>query len=118
MRSFSWIHRSRRASANRLNGNFEHSTFQDLWRRINGKHAYTVALDSDELVEKAVQRIDWDLVVSEVAYSMTVGTRRGEATREALAGGGLFAVRRSVTEAVDAGAVSGVAYDLLGEVAG
>ena len=103
--------------ANRLNDNFERSAFQDLWRRINGKHAYTVEFDSDELVEKAVRRIDQDLVVSELAYSMTVGAQRGEATREALAGGSQFAVRRSTTETVDAGAVSGVAYDLLGEVA-
>lgn len=107
-----------KVTANRLNENFEHAAFQELWGRINAKHAYTVNFDSDELVEKAIRRIDADLVVSELTYTMTVGAQASEATREGLDVRNQFNVRRSATERVDVGAVSGVAYDLVGEVAG
>ena len=103
--------------ANKLNDNFERAEFQELWRRINGKHAYTVEFSSGELVEHAVARIDKDLVVSELAYAMTVGTQHGTLDREGLDAQGQFKVRRTAQEKVDAGAVTGVTYDLLGEVA-
>lgn len=103
--------------ANRLNDNFERAEFQELWRRINGKHAYTVEFSSDELVEHAVARIDKDLVVSELAYAMTVGAQHGTLDRDELDAQGQFKVRRTAQEKVDAGAVTGVTYDLLGEVA-
>ena len=102
--------------ANKLNDNFERKAFQELWGRIHGKYAYTVEFDSAELVDHAVARIDKDLMVSELAYAMTVGTQHDELQRDDL-GAGQFKVRRTAQEKVDAGAVTGVAYDLLGEVA-
>jgi len=102
--------------ANKLNDNFERKSFQELWSRIHGKYAYTVEFDSAELVDHAVARIDKDLMVSELAYAMTVGTQAGELQRDDL-DAGQFKVRRTAQEKVDAGAVTGVTYDLLGEVA-
>ena len=102
--------------ANKLNDNFERAAFQELWGRIHGKYAYTVEFDSAELVEHAVARIDKDLMVSELAYAMTVGTQHDELQRDDL-DAGQFKVRRTAQEKVDAGAVTGVTYDLLGEVA-
>ena len=72
---------------------------------------------SDELINHAVARIDKDLVVSELAYAMTVGAQHGTLDREGLDAQGQFKVRRTAQEKVDAGAVTGVTYDLLGEVA-
>lgn len=37
---------------NKLNDNFMKKEFQELWRRINHKYAYTVSFDSEELIEK------------------------------------------------------------------
>ena len=102
--------------ANKLNDNFERKAFQELWGRIHGKYAYTVEFDSAELVGHAVARIDKDLMVSELAYAMTVGTQHDELQRDDL-DSGQFKVRRTAQEKVDAGAVTGVTYDLLGEVA-
>ncbi|MDO4899183.1 DEAD/DEAH box helicase family protein [Actinomyces sp.] len=103
--------------ANKLNDNFERTAFQELWGRIHGKYAYTVEFDSAELVEHAVARIDKDLMVSELAYAMTVGTQHDSLSRDDLDVQGQFKVRRTAQEKVDSGAVTGVTYDLLGEVA-
>lgn len=103
--------------ANKLNDNFERAAFQELWGRIHGKYAYTVEFDSAELVEHAVVRIDKDLMVSELAYAMTVGTQHDSLSRDDLDAQGQFKVRRTAQEKVDTGAVTGVTYDLLGEVA-
>ena len=103
--------------ANKLNDNFERAAFQELWGRIHGKYAYTVEFDSTELVEHAVKRIDKDLVVSELAYAMTVGAQYDSLSRDDLDAQGQFKVRRTAQEKVDTGAVTGVTYDLLGEVA-
>lgn len=102
--------------ANKLNDNFERAAFQELWGRIHGKYAYTVEFDSDELIQHAVTRIDRDLMVSELAYAMTVGTQHADLHRDDL-DSGQFKVRRTAQEKVDVGAVTGVTYDLLGEVA-
>lgn len=102
--------------ANRLNGNFEREEFQELWRRINGKHAYTVAFDSDELIEHSVSRIDKDLVVSELSYAMTVGVQQRDLDRDSLGTNDQFNESRTVHEKVDAADTGGVTYDLLGEI--
>lgn len=101
--------------ANKLNDNFERTAFQELWGRIHGKYAYTVEFDSVELIKHAVVRINKDLVVSELAYAMTVGTQHADLRRDDL-DSGQFRVRRTAQETVDTGAVAGVTYDLLGEV--
>ena len=107
----------RKVTENRLNSNFERKAFQELWGRINSKYAYTVEFDSAELVEKAVTRINKELVVSELAYAMTVGSQRADVSREDAEGGSQFQVRRTMTKKVDVDDTSRVAYDLLGEVA-
>lgn len=102
---------------NKLNDNFQRLEFQELWRRINGKHAYTVEFSSDELIEHAVARIDRDLVVSELAYAMTMGTQHGTLDRDSLDAKAQFGVQRTSQEKVGARTVTGVTYDLLGEMA-
>ena len=101
---------------NRINDNWSRREFQELWRRINSKHAYTVDFDEGELRAKAIESIDRNLTVSELSYAMTVGSQRGRATREDLDSRRQFDVTRKSTDKVDAGPAAGVTYDLLGEV--
>lgn len=102
---------------NALTDNFARREFQELWSRINRKHAYTVSFSDDELREKAISRLNRDLRVSKLQYMLTVGGQKDEVRRDDLARGASF--DRDATEAhdVDAGAAPvEVAYDLVGEV--
>jgi type III restriction enzyme len=101
---------------NRLNDNWSKAEFQELWGKINSKHAYTVDFDEKELRQKAIASIDKNLTVSEVSYAMTIGRQRGEATREDLESRNQFDVSRRYTENIETSASSGVRYDLLGEI--
>lgn len=106
-----------KVAANKLNDNFHKREFQQLWARINHKHAYTVEFDSKELRRNAVANINANLSVSTPRYRLKQGLQCTEATREQLEGSDGFTGAVSRTLAVDAGAVSNVAYDLVGEVA-
>lgn len=106
-----------KVKANRLNKNFERQAFQELWNSINTKHAYTVKFDSGELIDHAVKRINSDLVVSELAYVMTIGAQQSQIEREEFDSSNQFTVQRTAHEKVDAGEATGVKYDLLREIA-
>ena len=59
---------------NKLNNkNFEKQEFQELWKRINRKCAYTVKIDSNVLIDKAVAAIDAKLQVTQTLYTLSVG---------------------------------------------
>ena len=63
-------------------------------------------------------RIDRDLAVSRLQYTMTAGSQRDEGRREDLSNGRSFVAQRSETHDVDeATAPVAVTYDLVGEVA-
>lgn len=102
--------------SNPLNANFGKAEFQVLWNMINAKHAYTVSFDDQELRDKAVQRIDAELVVGKAAYTLTTGFQRSQQSREALERKDAFTRTGTVTHEIDAEDTS-VTYDLLGEVA-
>lgn len=102
---------------NKLNDNWSRREFQELWKRINSKHAYTVEFDEEELRAAAIAKINAELAVSELAYSMTLGRQRREATREDLEARNQYEAKRRRTEAIDVEGAMGVTYDLLGEVA-
>ena len=101
---------------NPLNANFARAEFQELWNKINSKHSYTVDFDDDELRAKAIDRINRELFVAKASYVMTTAAQRSTQTRENLERGESFgdATRRDYEVGED---VSGVTYDLLGEVA-
>lgn len=105
-----------KVKANRLNSNFRRAEFQELWRKINAKHSYTVDFDDEELRRKAVGRIDAELMVTKAIYVMTSATQRSRQSRENLERGESFGsrTRRDYEVGED---TSGVTYDLLGEVA-
>ena len=102
---------------NSLTDNFSRREFQELWSRINRQHAYTVSFSDEELREKAIARINRDLRVSRLQYTLTVGAQRAEANRDQVAAGDSFDAKRAETHDVGDAAATGVAYDLVGEVA-
>lgn len=56
-----------------VNDNFHKKEFQELWSRINKKYSYRVEFDTDELIENAVKRLDEDLHVTSLMYTVTTG---------------------------------------------
>ena len=107
-----------KVTENTLTDNFAKAEFKELWRRINRKHAYTVSFSDEELRAKAIARIDADLRVSRLQYTLTVGGQRAEATRDQVTSGESFGRTETTTRDVGAaGAACDVAYDLVGEVA-
>ena len=95
-------------SDNRLNENFHKKEFQELWKNINCKYAYTVHYDSRELVEKAINSINANLSVTELKYIMTSGEQ--EQADE-------FGNISTKTKTLSTVSTSTVTYDLVGEIA-
>lgn len=102
---------------NPLNDNFAKKEFQELWRRINHKYAYTVEFDSDELIRKAIAHIDEKLFVSELQYTTSVGRQKAEMNEHEIGRGDSFGAAKTKTQTLKHHQVSQVPYDLVGKVA-
>lgn len=92
---------------NELNDNFFKKEFQTLWTQINHKYAYTVTLNTEELVERAIRAIDEKLMVAQLTYQRTIGSQ-GDTLD--------FAEGRTKTETLKTSSKSNVTYDLIGKV--
>ena len=101
---------------NKLNDNFKKKEFQELWRRINHKYAYTVSFNSDELVEKAVAEIDRKLSVTQLSYVVTRGEQTDRVTLDDMKHGDMMRQQEIATEKLQTDIVSNVRYDLLGKI--
>ncbi len=101
---------------NKLNGNFAKKEFQELWKRINHKYAYTVDFDSGELIEKAVAAIDKELTVTQLSYVVTRGEQTDETTLNDTKTGSMMTQKETATGILRTDVVSGVKYDLLGKI--
>lgn len=108
-----------KVSSNPLNDNWDKKEFQELWKRINHKYAYTVSFDDKELIDKAIQAIDARLTVSELSYTVTRGIQRQKASVDQVTSGEHFrkVANGSVTREIATDAAVTVKYDLLGEIA-
>lgn len=103
---------------NKLNDNFMKKEFQELWRRINHKYAYTVSFDSEELIEKAVAAINKELEVTQLSYVVTRGEQKDNASLDDMKHGEMMRQQESATEKLKTDIVSNVRYDLLGKISG
>lgn len=101
---------------NKLNDNFMKNEFQELWRRINHKYAYTVSFDSEELIEKAVAAIDKELEVTQLSYVVTRGEQKDNTSLDDMKHGDMMRQKESATEKLKTDIVSNVRYDLLGKI--
>lgn len=93
---------------NVLNENFYKEEFKALWKEINHKYVYTVHYDSEELIRKAIESIDKDLVVSQLQYVMREGEQKSVDA---------FGNEKSRTKELRTVSTSTVKYDLVGEIA-
>ncbi len=103
--------------SNELNGNFHKREFQELWKRINHKYAYTVSFDSAELIAKAIKHIDNELFVSELTYTVSKGEQTDEMDANALERGEAFKSAKTRTTTLKRSDVSQIKYDLVGKIA-
>lgn len=103
--------------SNNLNQNFHKKEFQELWKRINHKYAYTVSFDSAKLIENAIEYIDSELFVSELAYTVSKGEQTDEMDVNALDRGEAFKSAKTRTTTLKQSDVSHIAYDLIGKIA-
>lgn len=92
---------------NALNENFAKKEFQTLWKMINHKYAYTVTIDSEKLIAKAIKEIDDTLSVTQTTYQRTIGSQ-GDTLD--------FAAEQSKTITLKNSGSSNVTYDLIGKV--
>ena len=58
------------------NDNFNKKEFQDLWEKINVKSVYEVNFDSNELIEKAIKRLDNELKITKMRVRITKGEQK------------------------------------------
>ena len=93
---------------NELNDNFKDDRFQKLWNEINHKYVYTVHYDSEELIEKVIEKVRTDLTVTKLQYVKVVGDQQDAVT---------FGNTKSTTRELTEVCTSTVAYDLVGDVA-
>lgn len=101
---------------NKLNKNFGKQEFQNLWNLINHKYAYTVEIDSNELIQKAIEAIEKDLYVSQLMYTVSTGEQKSQIDVEELKNGVSFKTAKTKTEQIRAIDSSGIQYDLLGKI--
>ena len=101
---------------NKLNDNFNKKEFQELWRRINHKYAYTVNFDSEELIKKAADAIDRELNVAQLNYVVTRGEQLGNTTFDNMQHGSMMQQKETYTEKLETDLVGNVRYDLLGKI--
>ncbi|SDF27772.1 type III restriction-modification system endonuclease [Sporolituus thermophilus] len=98
------------------NHNFYRQEFQELWKEINKKTAYTVQFSSDELIAKCIKALDAELTLPDIQYTVTAGTLEAFQSKEQLAQGEAFQTEKSATKSLVAVASSRVRYDLIGKL--
>lgn len=102
---------------NKLNNkNFEKQEFQELWKRINRKCAYTVKLDSNVLIDKAVAAIDAKLQVTQTLYTLSVGYQKNNMQSHELEQKTSFVSPAHTTNVLKNDHDSSLKYDLLHEL--
>lgn len=102
---------------NPLNENFYKKEFQELWKKINHKYAYTVSFDSDELINNSVNSINQNLHVAQVRYSITIGQQNDEISQSQIKSGSTFGNTSSKTQNLRNAHACTTSYDLVGDIA-
>jgi type III restriction enzyme len=94
----------------RPNKNFDREEFQALWHEINHQYVYTVHYNSDELIQKSVDAINAKLEVKTMRYVVTTGEQGSDQVDE-------FGKRTTEMHDLETAVVTGVKYDVVGEIA-
>lgn len=102
---------------NKLNDNFSKKEFQELWKRLNHKYAYTVSFDSEELIQKSIDAINRELNVTLLSYVTTRGSQKDELRKVDFTSGDMMKKGSTSTETLETALVSNVKYDVIGKIA-
>ncbi|CAI9429554.1 Restriction endonuclease subunit R [Candidatus Ornithobacterium hominis] len=95
---------------------FARKEFQNLWKRINSKTYYEVNFKTEELIQKAIARLNESLHVTEIHIAITAGTLANINSKEELEEGRAMQVGTTRNVKVSEAVSSGVRYDLIGEL--
>ena len=95
---------------------FNRKEFQALWKNINAKTAYVVDFETEELVRKAVAKLDLHLLVPKIFYTVSTGAMDAISSKESLMRGEDFKEQSSRQVVVNTSANGNVKYDLVGKL--
>ncbi|MGI6572356.1 MAG: hypothetical protein ACOX19_02795 [Fermentimonas sp.] len=95
---------------------FNRKEFQELWKSINAKTAYVVDFETDELIRKAIAKINLKLHVSKIYFTVTKGALESIKSKESLQQGEGFKETENKQIVVDTSANASVKYDLIGKI--
>lgn len=103
---------------NTLNQNFYKQEFRDLWNSINKKYVYRVDYDDNELITKAVQKIDNELFVSKSLYLVTTGEQNKIIEQQKIQQGQSFEISKKQRKelSINSGILS-IQYDIVDKIA-
>lgn len=100
------------------NNNFYNQEFQDLWNRINIKSVYEVNFDSKNLVKKAAEALNNNLVISKMRVRITEGEQKNTMSVSQLKNAEFMVAGQIRNEVYDNPAVINTKYDLIGNISG
>lgn len=99
------------------NDNFNKQEFQDLWNKINIKTIYEVDFNSQELVEKAVEKLNTHLQITKMKVRITQGSQNEGMTADQLKNESAMKSTGAKTEVYDDFVPVTTKYDLIGSIA-
>lgn len=99
------------------NDNFNKKEFQDLWEKINVKSVYEVRFDSNELIEKAIKRLDNELKITKMRVRITKGEQKESISAGMLKEESAMYVYDVLNEVYDDFVTVSTKYDLIGSIA-
>lgn len=102
---------------NPLNERFYKAEFQKLWTAINHHYAYTVDFDSQELIQKAIQAINANLIVSQLQYTVSFAGQKDTLNADMMRANDSFGTVKTKTATLKHAEISQVKYDLIGKIA-
>ncbi len=98
------------------NDNFNKQEFQDLWNKINIKTIYEVDFNSQELIDKAVLKLNNHLHITKMKVKITQGTQNEGMTAEQLKNENAMKSTSTKTEIYDDFVPVTTKYDLIGSI--
>lgn len=99
------------------NDNFNKKEFQDLWNKINIKTVYEVDFNSQELINKAINKLNKYLKIAKMKLKITEGTQKEGMTLDMLKEESAMGSFETKTEIYDDFSPVTTKYDLIGNIA-
>lgn len=95
---------------------FEREEFQTLWNKINHRTYYTVDFKTEDLIDRAVIKLDNHLQVSNINIQVVTGTMESIQSREQLTAGTAMKQTGAETTSIHEFVGGKVKYDLIGKL--